>query len=76
MLNTVNDVPDKVLSILSLAKITKDDAPCSKDIQKKTTKKAKTTTAIILSLTTLVYLVKRVITTNKKRIKAINMITS
>ena len=54
MLNVVAALPLNNLSTLSLANITNDDAPCSKDIQKKTVKKAKIIKAIILSLTTLV----------------------
>ncbi|MNS56223.1 hypothetical protein D3C72_890760 [compost metagenome] len=46
--------PIKVRSVKSLAKSTNEVAPCSNDSQKKTVKKAKIITAIILSRTILV----------------------
>jgi len=61
-LKIINESPDKLLSTKSLAKRTKEDAPCSKLIQKNTVKKANITTAIIRSLTTFVYLDVLVIT--------------
>ena len=74
MLKVVNDDPSKVLSTLSLAKSTKDDAACSKDIQKKIVKKAKIITAIIRSLTTFVYRISLEITRNKNKISATKII--
>src|SRR5690606_31919769 len=53
VLKTVSDVPDKERSTLSRAKSTKEEAACSKLIQKKIVKKAKIITAIIRSRTTL-----------------------
>ena len=55
MLNTEADIPVRVLSTESLAKMIREVAPCSKDIQKNTVKNAKMITAIILSLTIFVY---------------------
>ncbi len=54
ILKIVAELPSKILSTLSLAKSTNDEAPCSKDIQKKTVKNAKIINAIILSLITVV----------------------
>src|SRR5690606_27850548 len=74
-LKIVRELPDKLLSTLSRAKITKEEAPCSKDIQKKITKNAKMITAIKRSRTTLVYLANLEITTNRKIINAAKMAT-
>src|SRR5690606_35652211 len=74
-LKIVRELPDKLLSTLSRAKITKEEAPCSNDIQKKITKNAKMITAIKRSRTTLVYLANLEITTNRKMINAAKMAT-
>ena len=66
--------PVKVLSTESRANKTKEEAPCSKESQKKTVKKAKIITAIIRSLTTASYLDILLITMNKKATSASNTI--
>src|SRR5690606_6874521 len=75
ILKVVNDVPSNERSTLSRAKITNDEAPCSKLIQKKIVKKANTVTAIIRSLTTGEYLITRETTKIKNKIKPIIIIT-
>ncbi|MNT93095.1 hypothetical protein D3C72_2344950 [compost metagenome] len=52
-LNVVNAAPVSALSILSLATMTNEVAPCSKLMKKKIRKNAKSTTANILSRTVL-----------------------
>src|SRR5690606_33220796 len=74
ILKVVNDVPSNIRSTLSRAKITNDEAPCSKAIQKKIVKNAKTVTAIIRCLTTGQYLIARKTTRNKNKDKT-NTIT-
>src|SRR5690606_16948990 len=73
ILKVVNDVPSNVRSTLSRAKITNDEAPCSKAIQKKMVKNANTVTAIIRSLTTGEYLITRETTKNKNKNKPITI---
>src|SRR5690606_37320958 len=75
ILKIVRELPDKLLSTFSRAKITKEEAPCSNDIQKNTTKNANIITAIKRSLTTFVYLANLEITTNKNNTNAIRIAT-
>ena len=70
ILKIMAESPTNVLSTESRANKTKDEAPCSKDNQKKTVKNAKMITAIILSLTIGSYRKIREITMYKKAAKA------
>ncbi len=73
-LKVVAELPTRTLSTLSLAKMIKEEAPCSKDIKKNTVKNANMITAIIRSLTILEYLEILEITRTKNRINPITAI--
>ena len=75
ILYIVAALPVIIRCTLSLANNTRDDAPCSNDIQKNTVKNANMMKASILSLTTLVYLNIREIAIIRKATKATIIIT-
>src|SRR5690606_30080993 len=75
IINVVAALPSYNLVVKSLAKITKEVAPCSKESTKNTVKNTKIITTNILSLSTLLYLKILEIVRNKNSIKPIRMIT-